>query len=164
MRTKVEPHCPPDPKELWSRRPGAPTAGMNLSLVLVTGSQLPVRFWKPFFFFKGAGDPDLLRLSGGRFPLTTTPGKTHPVISLEPLPGLIGYRVCPCSTKKPFRARVIRYIRKGCRLLHTDRVMDQNSYVIESVEIPLPAALASKLRFQGEAPVECIITVDAPKG
>lgn len=139
------------------------TAEKDLDLVLGSAVSLPIRYWRPFFFFMGASDNDLLQLSDGRFPLTTAAGKTHPVISLKPLPGLIGFKVCPCSTRPPWRARLRRYIKKGCRLAHTGYVMEKDSYVIEHIEIPIPPDLAAKLSFKGQVPVDCIVTVNSKR-
>ncbi len=138
-----------------------PMAKQNIDLVLASVTHLPMAYWQPLFFFKGANDKELLRLSNGLFPLTTKPGKTHPVISLKPMPDNSGYKVSPCSTKRPWYAKTSRYVRKGCCLTPTGHPMDKNSYVIEHIEFPIPASLATKLRFLGKIPVECIVEISS---
>ena len=143
-------------RDMCSRVKSTTTAKNNLDLILSSVTCLPVVYWKPFFFFKGAAEKALLQLTNGLFPATTTPGKTHPVISLKPLPDGIGYKVSPCSSKRPWNVNVGYAIRKGCRLDHTGYVMDRTSYVIDHIEVPIPASLATTLFFKGEIPVACI--------
>lgn len=141
---------------MWADAKATLTAEKNLDLILGAVTHLPVNYWKPFFFFKGAADEELLRLSNGLFPTTTQPGKTHPVVSLKPLPDGIGYKVSPCSSKRPWKLKIGHAIRKGCRLTPTGYTMDRLSYVIEHIELPIPASLAITLCFKGEIPVDCI--------
>lgn len=144
--------------ELWEKPPSEPRAPKNISLILGSVKNLPTAYWKPLFFFKGARDEELFELTSGRFPATTQPGKTHPIISLKPLENQLGYKVNPCSSVRPWRFKEIHFITKGCRLGHTDHEMDRNSYVIEHIEVPLPADLGGKLHFKGEVPLCCIKT------
>lgn len=154
MRTNTEGR--PTSKELWTVSKQTLTADKNLAMILGSVKQLPLRYWQPLFFFTGVPDTDLRELSAGRFPVTSQPGKTHPVISLKPLPDRVGYKVSPCSSKRPWRLKHPRYIRKGCRLAYTGHEMDKNSYVLENIEVPIPPSVAVKISFRGQVPVECI--------
>jgi len=107
-------------------------------------------------FFTGARDKDLTALTDGEFPRTTVSGKSHPVYSLEKLPDNVGVAVCPCTSKIPFGRGVFRYIRKGCRLRHTQHTMDRDSFLVEKVRFNIPRSVACELRFRGEVPDECL--------
>ncbi|MDD5204085.1 MAG: hypothetical protein PHS17_01615 [Desulfobacterales bacterium] len=106
-------------------------------------------------FFRGLPDKLAYEWSGGQFPAKPGSGN-HPVFSSKPLPDGTGFRVCPCSSKRPFDEKSFRFIRKGCRLLHTGYTMDRNSYLIEKIRLNIPRTLAHRLRFLGEVPEECI--------
>lgn len=147
---------PPEYFELWKSHRSTPTADKNLSLILGSVKYLPMPYWKPLFFFMGAKDEELMILTSGRFPLTTQPGKTHPVISLKPLPDKAGYKVNPCSSVRPWKHNVAFFISKGCRLKHTGYEMDRDSFIVEHIEVPLPARLGAGLTFKGEVPPECV--------
>jgi|GEM_PF-733335 len=150
----------PLPIHLWSRKSGSLTAARDLEAVLCSVIRLPVQYWRPRFLFFGAPDQKLQHLSGGTFPAVLLPGKSHPVFTIEALPDGAGAAVCPCSSKKPYGAGAFRYIRKSCRLLHTQREMDRNSHLVEAVRINIPAALAMRLHFAGEVPPACIVQED----
>lgn len=141
---------------VWEKPRGTLTAEKDLAKILGVTRNLPVRFWESRFFFVGARDADLFALSAGMFPVTTQPGKTHPVISLKPLPDKVGFKVSPCSSKRPWYLKEAYFIKKGCRLKHTDWEMDRNSYVVEHIEVPIPASIAINLVFKGQVPFECI--------
>ena len=147
---------PPESFELWTNRRPTLTADRHLAAVLGSVKNLPMRYWRPFFFFMGTRDADLIELTGGRFPATTRPGKTHPVIALEPLPDNAGYKVSPCSSSRPWKPRNPRFIRKGCRLAYTGHAMDRNSFVVEDIEVPIPPQICAGLVFKGGVPAECI--------
>ncbi|WP_373500903.1 hypothetical protein [Desulfococcus sp.] len=155
---KKKPKNKPDSHELWTNRRPTLTADQNISLILGSVKNLPIAYWKPLFFFKGARDDELLKLTSGRFPVTTEPGKTHPVISLKPLPNHVGYKVNPCSSVRSWMSNEMHFIEKGCRLMHTGYEMDRKSFVVEHIEVPLPAGLGAKLVFMGEVPGECFKT------
>jgi hypothetical protein len=150
----------PVPHDIWSRPGRTLTAKKDIGLILASVKNLPVIYWRPFFFFTGAKDADFISLTTGEFPVTTLPGKTHPVIALKPLPDGAGYRVNPCSSQRPRHCNTLYFIKKGCRLAHTGHEMDRNSFVIAHIEVPLPASIASTLRFRGEVPVACIETLE----
>lgn len=150
----------PEPGDIWAHRCRTLTAKKDMGLVLASVLNLPVMYWRPFFFFSGAKDSDVVALTAGRFPATTQPGKTHPVIALKPLPNNAGYRVNPCSSAPPRNYGTIHFIKKGCRLAHTGYELDRDSFVVTHIEVPLPAGIAGKLRFRGEVPVECINTLE----
>lgn len=155
-----EDHTPSNTFDLWKSRRRTLTADRNLSSVLGAVKNLPMPYWKPLFFFIGARDESLTTLTDGRFPKTTRPGKSHPVISLKPLPDNTGYKVNPCSSVRPWKLKHAYFIPKGCRLKHTGYEMDRNSFIVEHIEIPFPARLGAKLVFKGEVPLECFKTTN----
>lgn len=147
--------------------PASVTAATGLEAILVEGARLPLRYWRSRFFFTGGRDPDLFEATGGRFPVTPVADKTHPVFAIKPLPDGAGCRVCPCSSKKPFRKadrQKARSIPGGCVLNHTGFVTDRRSYLIESVTFNIPASVARNLRFRGEVPETCIELPDNSEG
>jgi len=131
-------------------------ADTGLAAVLVDGARLPLKHWRERFFFTGGPDPMLYAITGGRFPRTPDPGKTHPVFALSGLPDGAGFRVCPCSSKKPAPGKAGLAIRKGCILTHTGHVMDRRSHLITHVTFNIPPSVARDLRFRGEVPEDCI--------
>jgi len=141
-------------KSLWKT---TPTGARNLDMVLGSVVKLPLTYWRDHFFFMGADDAELFERSTGKFPKTSHPGKTHPIFSLKALPNHAGYRVCPCSSRKPFGRYGYRYIRKGCRLRFTNHEMDRDSYLVENILLNLPPTIAIKLRFKGEVPNICLV-------
>jgi len=142
--------------ELWNKQPPAMTAKNNLGLVLSSTRNLPLRYWRTGFFFTGAADEKLLESTSGRFPKKFIPRTSHPIYSLHQLPDQVGFKVCPCSSKKPFNKSYFRYIRKGCRLRYTRYQMDRNSYLIEAVKFNIPPTMAYRLAFKGEVPADCL--------
>ena len=84
-------------KSLWK---ATLTAEKDLDLVLGSVRNLPLVYWRNRFFF-GADDHKLAELTDGKFPKKLRPGKSHPVFTLTALPSHAGYRVCPCTSKKP---------------------------------------------------------------
>jgi hypothetical protein len=135
---------------------GSLTAARNIDAILTRGARLPLRFWRPNFLFKGAGDSDLGRLTAGRFPVTTHPGKTHPLFALRPVAEGAGFAVCPCSSKKPHGQRRGRWIPRGCRLEFSGYETDRDSYLVEGVAFNIPASMALAVRFLGAVPPECL--------
>ena len=133
------------------------TARDNLDLILSSATALPLKYWRPGFWFRGAGDENLFLLTGGGFPHAVEKGKTHPVYALKALPGHAGFRVCPCSSKRPYQSPIVRFIRKGCVLKHKKHEMDRHSYLIEGVSFNIPVSEAGRLRFMGEVPEACIV-------
>lgn len=119
-------------------------------------SRLPLWLWKPRMLFFGAGDAELSRITGGVFPSRVVAGKSHPIFCLKILPDGAGARACPCTSRAPSDGRNRRYLRRGCRLLHTGRELDRNTYIIETARFPVPRSVAQKARFWGEAPSSCI--------
>jgi hypothetical protein len=147
-----------DGKELWSAGFGSLTAGNDLDIVLGSVKNLPLKHWRRNLLFFNFRDEDFLEMTGGQFPAKLVKDKAHPVFSLKPRPGNAGFRVCPCSSKRPFNSRDYRYIVKGCRLLHTGYTMDRHSYLIENLRFNIPASIAGTLRFKGEVPEEGLKT------
>ena len=141
-------------KKLWS---SAPTARLKLDLVLGAAVNIPLKYWRDYFFFSGAADLVLYGYSTERFPKTPKRYKTHPIFTLRRLPGGIGYRVCPCSSQKPYYQKKYRFISKGCRLNHTNHRMDRDSYIIDQIVFNLPPSEAMRLRFRGQVPSKCIV-------
>ncbi|RZB34193.1 MAG: hypothetical protein SRB2_03586 [Desulfobacteraceae bacterium Eth-SRB2] len=118
---------------------------------------LSLPYWRDHFFFMGADDANFFQLTGGEFPKKIEPGKTHPIFTLKALPNHVGYRVCPCSSRKPFDRHHYRYINKGCRLEFTNHEMDRNSYLVENILLNLPPTIAIKFRFKGQVPNICLM-------
>ena len=144
-----------EPSNLWSPRPRTKTAKRDLDEILGSVAGLPLSYWRERMFFRGLPDELAFQLTGGLFPARRSQG-AHPVFSLKALPEAAGFRVCPCSSKSPFREKNFRYIRKGCRLLHTNHTMDRPSYLIDKIQLNIPRSVAPHLRFMGEVPEECI--------
>jgi hypothetical protein len=143
-------------KKLWSSGPGTITADNDLDLVLGSTRNLPLRYWRAGFFFFRAPDEKLLETTGGLFPAKLIRGKTHPVYALHQLPDQVGFKVCPCSSKRPFDRIQFRYIKKGCHLLHSNEHMSRNSFLVETVKFNIPPSMAYRLIFNGEVPATCL--------
>jgi hypothetical protein len=143
------------PTSFWSSRPLTMTAERDLEAILGSVTGLPLLYWKERMFFRGLPDRAALNLSEGRFPAGPIRG-THPVFSLQAQPDGVGFRVCPCSSKRPYHADNCRYIRKGCRLLYTSHTMDRSSYLVEKIPFNIPRSMATELRFMGQVPEDCI--------
>jgi hypothetical protein len=122
---------------------------------LTFNDPIPLRYWRPNYQFIGLSDYELFQLSRGAFPRKVEP-KTRPLHSLEGLPHNVAYKACPCSSKRPLDMRRVRFVREGCRLLHTNKVVDRNSYLIENVTLNIPSSMYRELRFRGEVPEDCI--------
>ena len=145
-----------DGNSIWTKKPQSDAIWKNIEQTLGAVNRLPLQYWKPNMFFVGAQDKTLSELTQGRFPAKQSKRKTHPVFSLEQLPFQTGFKVCPCSSRPPFQQNRCHYIKKGCRLKHTDHLMDRNSYLIEQVTFNIPSSVAFRLRFRGEVPDECV--------
>lgn len=141
--------------ELWGRKVTI-TAGKNLDMILGSVTSLPVKYWRPNFFFVGMPDEKTRNLTSKTFPRKFIPGKTHPVFALKPMPGNSGFKVCPCSTKPPFNRGPHQYIKCGCTLNYTHNIMDKQSYLVRKIQFPIPQNIAGKLRFFGEVPNRCL--------
>lgn len=141
---------------IWSGNARDDPLKGELKKILGSVTRLPLKFWKRNMFFFGAGDRQLHELSQGRFPAKVDKKKSHPIFALEPLPQGIGFKVCPCSSKKPYDLPSFRFIIKGCKLLHTGYITDRNSYLVENITFNIPRSLAIKMRFRGETPETCI--------
>jgi hypothetical protein len=142
---------------LWSSSPRFAASRLSEYFNLTFNDPIPLKHWRPNFRFIGLSDGDLFRLSRGTFPRRLEL-KTRPLHSLGGMPHDIAYKVCPCSSRRPFDMRKVRYVREGCRLLHTNYVVDRKSYLIENVVLNVPSSLCRELRFLGEVPDECIET------
>jgi hypothetical protein len=141
-------------KDLWQP---SRTASRHLEDVLGATVNLPLRYWRPNMLFSGAPDDRLRRLTAGLFPLRLVKNKTHPLFCLHVLPDTVGCRVCPCTSSQPRRGVPQRFIRRGCVLSFTRRIMDRDSYLVDEIVFNLPADLAFRLRFRGRVPEECLI-------
>ncbi len=151
-------------EQFWSGKSRTMTAKDDLDQILVSVVRLPIRFWRPKFFFTGARDDHLHGLTGGKFPHKIEPLKTHPVYAVEPLSGDAGFKVCPCSTKRPFDVQRIFYIRKGCRLRPNNFSFNSKSYILRHISFNIPPSVAYRLRFRGEVPEECIAEISRREG
>jgi len=154
MNCNSKAHC--HKSELWSTPSPSENLRRNVEAVLGAVTHLPVKFWKPHMFFTGAKDEDLDSFTYGQFPKTTVSGKSHPVFSLRKLPENVGFTVCPCTSSRPFKLAKYRWINKGCKLRHTNHVMDRNSFLVEKVRFNVPRSVAYRLRFRGEVPDRCL--------
>jgi hypothetical protein len=140
---------------LWSG--GGPLAASRPSRYsdLTFNARIPMNYWRPDYRFIGLSDDRLYRMSNGAFPRRLEP-KTRPLHSLEELPHNVAYKVCPCSSRRPFDMCRVRFVREGCRLLHTNHVVDRKSYLIENVPLNIPSSMYRELRFRGEVPKDCL--------
>lgn len=162
MRDSKQPHIRPlEPSGLWAATPRTLTADRDLDQILGSVRGLPLRYWKKRMLFRGLPDRWARKWTGRQFPVRRSTG-THPVFSLAKLPGGIGWRVCPFSSKRPYQQTAFRYIQAGCRLQPTGYVLDRNSYLIEHIRINIPRAFATTLRFTGIVPEACIRDGHAP--
>lgn len=143
--------------DLWPKGRRGTRASDNLDLVLSSATYLPLSLWRRNFLFFGAGDEKLLLMTGGEFPATLERGKTRPVFCLAAIPGGVGFKACPCSTRPRFGGRH-RFIPEGCTLLHTRWRTDKTSFLVERYAFPVPKSLSSTLTFKGEVPPECLKT------
>ncbi|MFH1351731.1 MAG: hypothetical protein ABII26_12480 [Pseudomonadota bacterium] len=143
-------------KQIWEQAGEAEYPYKEIEAILGSVIRLPVKYWKPRMLFFGAEDRELLDLTSGRFPAGQVTKKKRPVFSIESLPQRSGFRVCPCSSQIPYRKKKYRYIEKDCQLMHTGHVTDRKSYLIEEVSFNIPPSVASRLRFYGEVPKECL--------
>lgn len=152
------------PQTFWSTHPCQTVLQENIENVLGAVVHLPLKYWKEKMFFVGALDDELAEFTRGRFPASVVPGKSHPVFALKPVPGRIGFVVCPCTSKKPRKSESFFFIIIGCELLHTGMCMDRNSYILEEIRFPIPRSLAFAIRFLGEVPERCLQPKQAPRG
>ena len=149
------------PQTFWSSHSHQMALQDNVENVLGAVAHLPLKYWKEKMFFMGALDDELAQFTGGQFPARVVPGKSHPVFSLKPIPGRIGFMVCPCTSRKPLKSEPYIYIITGCELLHTRMRMDRNSYILREIRFPIPRSLAFALRFLGEVPERRLQSKDA---
>jgi hypothetical protein len=143
----------------WKSATGSFTAAASVHLILTSNARIPMRYWRPYFRFIGLRDATLHSLSDGAFPRKLEAGKMHPLFSLERLADGIGFKLCPCSSKKPFEMSRYRYIREGCQLLHTEEIVDRNSYLVENITLNIPPSMYRDMKFRGEVPEACIESV-----
>jgi hypothetical protein len=143
-------------KMLWGQAGIAEEPHKEIEAILGSVTRLPVKYWKPRMLFHGARDRELITLTDGRFPAGKVTKKKRPVFSLKPLPHQCGYKVCPCSSRIPYRQKEYRHIEKGCRLIHKGHVTDRNSYLVEEASFNIPPSVAYGLRFLGEVPMGCL--------
>ncbi|MFH1491567.1 MAG: hypothetical protein ABII06_21870 [Pseudomonadota bacterium] len=129
----------------------------NADALFGEASHIPLRYWHPAMLFIGAADRGLHRLTGGRFPAGLPSSKRRPVFALKSLPHGSGFKVCPCSTKRPFNQDNPQYIRRGCALRPTGRKVDRDSYLVEKITFNIPPSMALSLRFLGTVPDECLV-------
>ncbi len=129
----------------------------DMDLVLSSMRWVPVSYWEPLFFFKGARDLTLRTLSKDVFPAKIKEdSNSHPLLSLNKIEGERGFQACPCSSRMPFNVGDASYIDKGCVLEHTQWEMDRRSFIVDKIIVPITPDIARKLRFWGEVPTECL--------
>ncbi|ROQ92069.1 hypothetical protein [Desulfosoma caldarium] len=122
--------------------------------------KVPPSYWEERMMFGGASDRELLRQTSF-FPERRRHSLgTHPIYVLR-ITGSDGIEVCPCSTKGRM---AVRFIRQGCRLEGTGKVLNRRSYLIEAFRFLLPQdpAFWKPLRFWGKVPETCLESVSAP--
>ena len=132
---------------LWGKSSPTPTADKNLDLILGSATHLPLKYWRQNFFFKGGLNSALKTMTQGKFPVKADPKGTHPVFALKPLAQGAGFEVCPCSSSA---WKKYKWIEKGTQLLHTGRIMERTSYLVEQIRFNLPASESMNLRFMGQ--------------
>jgi len=128
----------------------------NAEALLGIASHIPLRYWQPAMLFTGAADRGLHRLTGGLFPAGSPTYKKRPVFALKSLPHTSGFKVCPCSTKKPYNQVDPRFIRSACALRPTGHRLKRNSYLVEKITFNIPPSMALSVRFLGIVPDECL--------
>lgn len=140
---------------LWGGAASVPPPSRSIYFDLTLNATIPLKFWRPNYRFIGLGDERLYQLSNGTFPRRLE-NKMRPIHSLESLPHGVAFKICPCSSKRPFDMKKVRFIREGSRLLHTNEVVDRNSYLVENVPLNIPSSMYRDIKFKGEVPEECI--------
>jgi hypothetical protein len=140
---------------LWRGTSSVLPSSGSLYFGLTLNANIPLKFWRPNYRFLGLSDEKLYQISNGTFPRKLE-FKMRPIHSLEGLPYGVAFKVCPCSSKRPFDMHKVRFVREGCRLLHTNEVVDRNSYLVENVPLNIPSSIYRDIKFRGEVPVECI--------
>ncbi|SFM74106.1 hypothetical protein [Thermodesulforhabdus norvegica] len=118
-------------------------------------SFLGIKLWKPGMFFMGAPDSVLKKITGSFPAKKRSAGSSHPIFVLEVYPAETYHRVCPCTSKYVSGAR---YIRAGCVLEHTSKLMARTSFLLEKFAFSLPfsAKWIGQLRYMGTVPEECV--------
>lgn len=114
----------------------------------------PPTYWEERMLFAGASDRDLLEQTSFFPDRLRHPSGTHPIFVLNVWnPSAV--EVCPCSTKGRM---AVRFIRQGCRLDITEKIMDRRSYLIEAFRFLLPQdpSFWKPLRFWGKVPESCL--------
>jgi len=135
--------------EVWGRRTEEAISTLGPAIV-----SLGIATWKPGMIFVGTDDRILKRRTG-KFPARRRPGLSgHPLFVIETLEGNI-HRVCPCTSKYKPRTR---YIRAGCVLKDTGRIMSRTSFILDefAFNISPREKWVERLRYLGRAPKECI--------
>jgi hypothetical protein len=131
---------------IWKKSPSTPTADKNLDLILGSAINLPLKYWRKNFFFKGGRNSKLKTMTEGKFPVKADPEGTHPVFALKQVANGSGFEVCPCSSSAWKRQK---WVAKGTQLLHTGKIMEKTTYLVEQIRFNLPASEAMNLRFMG---------------
>ena len=132
---------------LWGKSSPTMTADKNLDLILGSVTHLPLKYWRRNFFFKGGLNSTFKTMTQGQFPVKADPKGTHPVFALKPVAHGAGFKVCPCSSSA---WKKLKWIKKGTQLLHTERIMEKTSYLVEHIQFNMPVSESIKLRFMGE--------------
>ena len=131
----------------WDKASPTMTADNNLDLILGSVTHLPLKYWRRNFFFKGGLNSTFKTMTQGQFPVKADPKGTHPVFALKPVAHGAGFKVCPCSSSA---WKKLKWIKKGTQLLHTERIMEKTSYLVEHIQFNMPVSESIKLRFMGE--------------
>lgn len=133
--------------DVWERR-------KKQAMTILGGviNKMPVRFWEENMLFAEVQNT-WWRLKTRTFPATHYTSGSHPLFVLKK-EGNQSFQICPCSSK----GNRSRYIRKGCTLLQTRKVTDQNSFLVEkfSYRLPISVTFSVQPKFLGQVPEKCI--------
>ncbi len=143
--------------------PEKPSLKRRSSLWEVLGGalqRLSPMYWEERMLFGGAFDRELIKQTSFFPERQRHPSGTHPIFVLS-IAGPMAIQVCPCSSKGRM---AVRFIRPGCCLEITGRVMDRRSYLIEAFRFLLPSdpAFWKPLSFWGKVPETCLEPVQGP--
>ncbi len=131
--------------DLWKN--GIHTAEKDLDVILGSATNLPMKYWRNNFFFKGMSNETWLNLTNEKFPIKADKKGSHPLFTMYMPDKYAGYVVCPCSSSSRNKRM---WIQKGTKLLHTNYIMDKTSVILKHLCLTLPAKHAMQPRFMGE--------------
>ncbi|MGQ9750632.1 hypothetical protein [Desulfosoma sp.] len=142
------------------KNPGTAQRPINWDLLGSAVRRMPPAYWEKGMMFGGASDREVLKQTAFFPERRRHPSGTHPIYVLDVIE-CEGIMVCPCSTKGRM---AVRYIRPGCCLEITGKVLDRRSYLIEAFRFMLPQdpAFWKSLLFLGKVPEWCLEPVQGP--